>query len=195
MTDFARAGHPLDDRDGLPVVGQMPERQAPADEPDNFAEIFRAHAAFVWRVLRRQGVRDADAEDATQEVFLVVHRRLHEYEERGAIRAWLFTICRQIASHHRRASERLERKQQALMFTSGGETNPQDVVERAEAAALVRNFLDGLDEPHATVFYLAEIEGMTAPEVAAATGVNLNTVYSRMRAARKRFEEAIGQRS
>jgi RNA polymerase sigma-70 factor, ECF subfamily len=193
MTDFARAGHSPNDRDVPPVVGQMPEHQAPTAEPDNFAQIFRAHAAFVWRVLRRQGLGDADAEDATQEVFLVVHRRLGEYEERGAIRAWLFTICRQVASHHRRTNDRTERKQQALMLTTDDRANPHDLVERSEAVALVRRFLDGLDEAHATVFYLAEIEGMTAPEVASATGVNLNTVYGRLRSARKRFEEALGE--
>ena len=193
MTDSARTGHPPNGRDGLPVVGPMPKSHAPAAEPDRFAEIFRAHADFVWRGLLRQGVPSADAEDATQEVFLVVHRRLHEYEERGTIRAWLFSICRQVASHHRRANQRIDRKQRALMVTSGTEADPHDVVERTEAVAIVRDFLQALDEAHATVFYLAEIEGMTAPEVAATIGVNLNTVYGRLRTARKRFEEAVGE--
>jgi RNA polymerase sigma-70 factor (ECF subfamily) len=195
MTDSTRAGHLRDGKGRLSAVIAMPKQAAPADRAQRVAEIFEAHADFVWRVLRRQGVHEADAEDATQEVFLVVHRKLDDYEDRGALRAWLFTICRQVASHHHRSTGRRERKERALFAAA---MEPPDVhanARRAEAAAVVRSFLDTLDEPHATVFYLCEIEGMTAPEVSSALSVNLNTIYGRLRAARREFEIFLQQQS
>ena len=58
---------------------------------------------------------------------------------------------------------------------------------------MVENLLELLDPDKRRVFLLAEVEGMTAPEIAAAEGVNLNTVYARLRAARMRFEKAIAR--
>jgi RNA polymerase sigma-70 factor (ECF subfamily) len=161
----------------------------------DITEIFNDHADFVWRSLRRLGLGDADAEDALQEVFLVVHRRLPDYEERGALRAWLYTISRQVAGHYHRSRTRLERREQAAQFI--GEpygSDPHEAALRAEAAATVNAFLSELDEPQAAVFHLSEIEGLSAPEVSTALGVKLNTVYGRLRLARKRFEDFLRRR-
>lgn len=178
------------------VAHRMPEADSVSlPQSPELAEIFHAHADFVWRALRRLGVSDSDAEDAVQEVFLVVCRRLADYEERGAIRAWLFAISRQVASHYRRSALRIERKHQALPTDGVSSSDPQEAAMRAEAVALVHVFLSELDEAQAMVFYLAEVEGMTAPEVAAALGVKLNTVYGRLRLARKRFEAMLRRTS
>lgn len=193
MTDEAASGHPkaVSPRS---AVARFAVRSSPASvtRSEPFALLFRTHADFVWRVLKRLGVPDAEAEDALQEVFLVVARRLPEYEERGAIRAWLFSIARQMAAHVRRANLRRERKHQALLQPHAF-GDPQQAAERNQALALVRNFLATLDESQAMVFYLCEIEGMTAPEIAAALNVNLNTVYGRLRLSRKRFETMLAQ--
>jgi RNA polymerase sigma-70 factor (ECF subfamily) len=166
-------------------------RQRVEPEPTlDFARVFDAHATFVWRVLRRLGVPDADAEDAVQDVFIVVHAKRREYEERGSIRSWLFAISRQVASHRRRSVARRERTRASLP-EAPPQANPQELAMRGEAVALVQAFLSQLDEPQAIVFYLADVEGMTAPEIAGALDVNLNTVYGRLRVARQRFEAFI----
>ena len=170
-----------------------PERVDP-QPPLEFARVFDAHATFVWRVLRRLGVPDADAEDAVQEVFIVVHGKLGSYEERGSIRSWLFTISRQIASHRRRSAARRERTQAALPEAPPPD-DPQHLAMRSEAVALVNDFLSELDEAQAMVFYLADVEGMTAPEIAASLDVKLNTVYGRLRTARLRFEAFVERRT
>ena len=156
----------------------------------DLARVFDAHATFVWRVLRRLGVPDADAEDAVQEVFIVVHAKGGEYEERGSIRSWLFAISRQVASHRRRSAARREHTR-ALLPEAVQPANPQELAMRAEAVALVNAFLSRLDENQAIVFYLADVEGMTAPEIATSLDVNLNTVYGRLRLARQRFEAFV----
>lgn len=69
-------------------------------------EIYEEHADFVWRTLRRLGVPEGDAPDATQEVFLAVHRTLAQFEGRSSIATWLFTICRSVERDRRRRAHR-----------------------------------------------------------------------------------------
>jgi RNA polymerase sigma-70 factor (ECF subfamily) len=106
------------------------------------------------------------------------------------MRAWLFSISRQVSSHYHRGVKRSEARHRGLVVSS---TAPdlEEVVARREAEQLVSGFLDQLEEPQRLVFYLADIEGLTAPEIASALDVNLNTVYGRLRQARKRFELVV----
>src|SRR5262245_41974643 len=82
------------------------------------AKIFAEHADFVWRSLRRLGVPTADVDDALQEVFLVVHRRLDGYEDRGLMRAWLFSISRQVSSHYHRGVRRSEERHRGIVVSA-----------------------------------------------------------------------------
>lgn len=158
------------------------------------ARVFDQQADFVWRVLKRLGTPSADLEDALQEVFLVVARKLPDYQERGEMRGWLFAIARQVQQHALRSRLRRERRERQPL--PGSEhVDPHAALERSEAARFVELFLEELDEAQATVFFLAEIEGMTAPEIAASVGATLNTVYSRLRLARARFERALRSRN
>jgi RNA polymerase sigma-70 factor (ECF subfamily) len=186
VTDSAHPGHSVR---MLAVAPYPAEHDDMADPAPAIDDIFQEHADFVWRALRRAGLSASDAEDALQDVFLVVHRRLTEYEERGLMRAWLLSISRQVAGHHRRSANRHLRKAAALAETHPASDSLGDGSERLEAVAFVRAFLAQLDPGQADVFSLVELEEMTAPEVAAVLGVKLNTVYSRLRLARKRFEE------
>jgi RNA polymerase sigma-70 factor (ECF subfamily) len=159
-----------------------------------FANLFMAHAGFVWRVLRRIGVPEADAEDVLQEVFLVVHNKLARYEEHGSLRAWLFAISRQVARGHRRSQARRERRESSPPPPDPC-GDPHEAAVRREAAAIVRAFLERIDQDRAIVFFLADVEGMAVPEIALSLNVNPNTVYGRLRAARAQFEEFIGKRT
>ena len=185
MTDSPGDGH-------LKSV-EMPAIIAPGRRPgldQELTRLFRDNAAFVWRSLRRLGLDPAAAEDGVQEVFCVVHRRLPEFDDRGSLRAWLFAIVRRVAAHDRRARSRREaRLRQVPEPAPGG--SPEDVTARQEAAALVVAVLDRMDAPHRTVFSLAELEELTAPEIAAALEIPLNTVYSRLRNGRRKFARLV----
>jgi RNA polymerase sigma-70 factor (ECF subfamily) len=151
-------------------------------------ELFRTHFDFVWRVLRRYGLSEAEAEDGVQEIFLVLASEFDRvYEERGALRAWLFAIARNLANHVRRANSRRERRHEQCDSPLPA-ADPHALAERRQTLALVERFLASLDEDQALVFFLSEIEEMSAPEIASALGVALSTVYGRQRLARKRFE-------
>ena len=170
----------------------MPATSADPGET-TLADVYRAHAGFVWRVVRRLGVPEAALEDVVHDVFLVVHRRLHEYDGRAALTTWLFGIARGVAANHRRGAQRADRKLAVVPPPAEG-IDPETGAARNEAAEFVRAFLDGLDEERRLLFHLADVEGMKVPEIAEAMGLNLNTAYSRLRATRELFQRALAER-
>ena len=153
----------------------------------SFDEVYAQHFAFVWRILRTFGVAEAALEDAAQDVFVVVHRRLPEFEGRAAITTWLFAISRRVALSYRRRVTRTE----PLADEPAGSADTFAALSRAEAAATVMAILDTLDEDKRVVFALVELEQMSVPEVARLLDLNLNTAYSRLRLARHAFELAV----
>ena len=179
------------------AVALRPEPNAPAAgmTAPGFAAVYEQHFDFVWRSLRRLGVPEASMDDAAQDLFIVVHRRLAEFAGRSSLRTWLFGIALRVAGDYRR---RLRRKgaplrplPDALPDTS--RPGPYEALARREAARVVDGLLDELDDAKRAVFVLAELEQMTAPEIAEVLEVNVNTVYSRLRAARADFERAVAR--
>jgi RNA polymerase sigma-70 factor (ECF subfamily) len=178
---------------------QMPALAHAVDPPavavPSFDEVYEQHAAFVWRVLRTFGVSDAQIEDAVQDVFVVVHRRLAEWEGRAAITTWLFAIARRVASHYRRAAGRAQRTEaidEAAPIVDAASTFEE--ASRNEAAALLVEVLAELDDAKRELLILVELEQIPIPDVAAHLGVPLNTAYSRLRLARKAFTAALAKR-
>jgi RNA polymerase sigma-70 factor (ECF subfamily) len=160
----------------------------------SFDEVYEAHFAFVWRVLRTFGVPDTALEDAAQDVFVVVHRRLSEFEGRAAVTTWLFAIARRIACTHRR---KLGRDNRSEPISDDDFAAPNDTfaaLSRAQAAATVLAILDTMDDEKRAVFALVELEQLSVPEVAKLLDLNLNTTYSRLRMARQVFETKVRAR-
>jgi RNA polymerase sigma-70 factor (ECF subfamily) len=169
------------------------ESSGPARPTVELDRVFRTHFAFVWRVLRRFGLSETEADDGVQEVFLVVAQKLETYEERGAMRAWLFTVARQVASHARRADSR-RRRRDYLYPLPASAPDPYEMAERHEATVVVERFLNELgkeSEDQALAFYLSEIEGLSATEIAAALGLPISTVYGRQRLSRREFQSFV----
>lgn len=159
----------------------------------DFQTVYSQHVGFVWRVLRGMGVSDAVVEDAVQDVFIVVHRRLAEFDGRHSIRSWLFAIAYRVAREQRR---KVRRTQDQLPFEHqirDGAPTPAESAEQAEALQLACELLEQLDDEKRTVLVLTEIEGMTAPEIAEVTGTQLNTVYTRLRRARLQLNQAMAK--
>jgi len=174
---------------GSPPVRAVSREDEP-DGYDRFEGLYAAHFRFVWRTLRALGVPAAATDDAAQDVFLVVHRRLDDYDDRLPIRGWLFGIARNVARRHR---ERARREPPLHLVGEG--RGIDDAMQLREAATFVERFLDTLDDDQRAVFVLAQLEGLTAPEIAESLGVNPNTVYSRLRTARLKFEKAVARQA
>ncbi len=155
-----------------------------------FDAAYRAHFGFVWRVLARQGVPDAALEDAAQEVFMVAHRHWGAWDGRASIRAYLFGVARRVAATSRRTHQRQRNKLEALP-PRAPEVALDDQFEDRERLDHLAAAIGRLDRDRRDVFVLSDIEGLSAPEIADALGCKLNTVYSRLRRARRDVIEAM----
>jgi RNA polymerase sigma-70 factor (ECF subfamily) len=159
-----------------------------------FEALYDEHVGFVWRTLRGMGVPKELVPDAAQDVFVVVHRKLADFDGRFAFKTWLFQIIYRVVCEYRRAARKAatqESLDRVPALSAPGSGDPQ---MRHEASSLLAELLAGLDEDKRIVLLLAEVEEMTAPEIAAATRTPLNTVYTRLRRARAELSTALEKR-
>jgi RNA polymerase sigma-70 factor (ECF subfamily) len=149
------------------------------------------HSAFVWRSLVRLGVPRADAEDAAQQVFLVAARRLGDIES-GREAAFLFSTALRIASRARRTQQRRrEVLEDAPCERVDPAPDPEEMMDRARARAMLDAILDTMPLEQRAVFVLFELEQMTTANIAALLDLPAGTVASRLRRAREHFQAAV----
>lgn len=154
--------------------------------PPDVTALFKQHHRFVWRVLSHLGVQAADLEDALQEVFVVVHRRLRDYRDQDKVRAWLYAICVRVARGFRRSLLRRRIQFGGAAPEQGREARQPEDIARQQALQLAQRLLDALPEKQRAVFLLYEVEQMPMSEVAIALNCPLQTAYARLRKARER---------
>ena len=167
---------------------------ARAFAPPSFDYVYAGELAFVWRSARRLGVREAAVEDVVQEIFVVVHRQLPEFEGRSSLKTWLFGITLRVVRDHLRSARRKATcGDEELASVRDHRPGPSDHAERSEAVRLLHALLDELDDARREVFVMAELEQMTVPEIAEVLGLNVNTTYARLRLARQEVEQALAR--
>jgi RNA polymerase sigma-70 factor (ECF subfamily) len=166
--------------------------------PD-FDTLYEENLKYIWRATRRLGVDPADSDDVVQEVFVVAHRRLPEFEGRAELRTWLYKILVRVVRHYFRSQQRKPGHRpaatldelEALRDPHGN--GPAEAVERQDAVRVLDGLLARLDAQKREVFVLAEIEQLSAVAIAEILGENVNTIYSRLRSARQEFERAVAR--
>jgi len=174
---------------------------APAPEgtegvaPITFREVYDAHFAFVWRSLRRLGIRESDVADVAQEVFLVVHRKLPEFEGRSKITTWLFGIALRVARDRQRlaSAKRQVSDESAILERADESADVHAKAERRESLALLESILDSMPMEQRAVFCLFELEGLTTTEIAELCEIPIGTVYTRLRLAREAFQAKLAR--
>jgi RNA polymerase sigma-70 factor (ECF subfamily) len=167
----------------------------------SFTDFYQAHVGYALSRARGLGVEDAGVDDVVQRVFWVASRRFHEFRPRyaqGSAKAWVLAILRRVVSEHRRSLRRNGRLFEGShaepdLLADSRQAGPHDDLVRAEAARLVRQVVEEFEEDKRVVFVLAEYENLTVAEIASALGANVNTVASRLRAARRDFERAAAR--
>lgn len=160
-------------------------------------EIYEQHVDFVWRTLRRLGISEADARDATQDVFLLVHQNLPEFRGQSSLKTWLFAIARSVARRRR-----LQLRRGPDLYVEGGVEDELDLsadiqrdAEHNEQLALLAAILAPLPAEQRSVFILFEIEEWTGQEISDVIGAPLGTVYSRLDLARKAFRAGLARQT
>lgn len=173
-----------------PAIGSM---VAPAAAPDKmpFSQLFTEHFRYVYNTLRRLGVHGNDLEDSTHDVFLAVYRHLSEWDPARPVRPWLFAFAYRTASTHRRQARRRHEFTDSDLEALSTEPDPLERLVEARQLVLVQNALLAVALEQRAVFILHELDETPMPETAQALGIPLNTGYSRLRTARRKFDAAL----
>lgn len=166
---------------------------SPGDQP-TFDEVYERYFPFVWRSLAVLGVPESRLEDASQDVFVAVHGGLERFEGRSRLTTWLYGIARNVAHEHirRRIRERKEAEELAHVPAREVET-PEDEARTAESRRILLELLGQLDPAKREIFALVEIEQVPVKDVAEMLKLKENTVWSRLRLARREFQEQVAR--
>lgn len=165
-----------------------------ADGSLSSADLFRQYAPFVASFLLRMGISRTDLDDVMQEVFLVAHRLGGYTPGPAKPTTYLASIASRAAITHRRKQRvrSFVRPNDELVGNAGGDAQtPEGAVLEQGRIALLNAALERLDDDKRTVLVLAELQGETVVAIAAGLGIPVDTAYSRLRAARKLFREAV----
>jgi RNA polymerase sigma-70 factor, ECF subfamily len=159
-----------------------------------FRALYEAHVNFVWRALRRLGVREADLTDLTQKVFLTAFTKLSEFEGRSQLSSWLFGIAQRVASDYRRSAfVRREVVTDSAQFDRYAQA-VSDLAEHGDQkkrASVAEAILAKLPEEQRLVFVLFELEEMSGEQIAELLSLSVGTVRSRLRLARALFRREV----
>jgi RNA polymerase sigma-70 factor (ECF subfamily) len=154
------------------------------DEARAFAQLYHRYKhrvyAYCYRLLRHP----QNAEDATQETFLKIHRSYHQLEKPASLQSWVFSIARNEAfTILRRAKpvEELEKADDQIW----DEENPLDRIVERERAAVVQHCLGLLKPAYRELLILREYEHLSYSEIAVVTGSSESAVKSALFKARK----------
>jgi RNA polymerase sigma-70 factor, ECF subfamily len=156
-----------------------------------FDRVYEEHLPFVWRVLAGLGVPESRLEDAAQDVFVIVHGKLGEFEGRSKLTTWLYSIARHVALEQRRKLARDRRREREIagpVLDDAAAPTPEQETDAAEARRVLLDLLGRLDPAKREVFVLVEIEQVPVRDVARLLKIKENTAWSRLRLARAEFE-------
>lgn len=157
-----------------------------------FEQIYAKYFNFVWAMVRHYGVHPDYVADAVQDVFVVVHTKLHTLIQAESTRSWLHGIVRRVASGYRRKRHNLivDIPLEPLPEANTSLT-PAEQAERNERLLRLSTLLRTIEPAKRKVFVMCELEEFTCPEIAEVLDIPLTTVYSRLRRARAAFEKAL----
>jgi RNA polymerase sigma-70 factor (ECF subfamily) len=178
----------------IPVLHEVVTHRtrAPSTGSKRFSELFERMAPLVWGTLRHLGVREADLPDLCQEVFVVVHRRLPDFDEsRSSLQTWIYGICLRRASQYRRRAAHLREVSEAEVQEPSLIADQESALERKRAREWLDVALERVGEHHRTVFVLYEMEELPMKTIAAVLGCPLQTAYFRLHRARDEVEKAF----
>jgi RNA polymerase sigma-70 factor (ECF subfamily) len=170
---------------GNKVTGEQPLFASEEDRL-RLARMFATYHTTVWRLLRRRGLPEDEAADATQETFLIAAGRLADIEE-GSERAFLIGTARRVAHTLGRKTFRWQLDEDMDQRVSSA----RDAGDERADLQLCDIALSKMNPELAEAFVLYELEGLSSSEIAALLEIPLGSVASRLRRAREQFRDAV----
>ncbi len=170
------------------AVGRTLEIDAGAERLD---QLYRRFSRRVRWVARARGVPESALDDVVHDVFLRIFRKLRDRDADVPLASWVDAIARNVAFSHRRTSARRVLRD-ATASAPAALLSPDEALARKDAWRALQQFLEALDPEQREAFVLCDVLQTPVPEIARTTEVKLNTVYSRVRLARRRFAQTFG---
>lgn len=164
----------------------------PGERDALLAELLRRHHATVWRMLRQLGVAPHKVDDAAQDVFIVIARKLEQIEPGKERRYILNSAIRIAANYRRRGWERHEVSAEEFVVEQRDPSPEADqLLDRKRFREALDVVLDGWPVEIRVAFVLFELDGLSVQEIADLTETKLGTVASRLRRGRELFLGAV----
>ncbi|MEW5896022.1 MAG: sigma-70 family RNA polymerase sigma factor [Candidatus Omnitrophota bacterium] len=169
---------------------EIPEdiiRKAAQGDPAAFEAIYRTHGRFVFNVARRIVRTSDDAEEVTQEVFILLHRKLRSFGFHSSLKTWVYriTINTAINMSKKWTKERANTVKYEDWMDSPVSSQTHDDIDRDYHEKTVDALLHSLTPDHRACIVLRNIEGLSYQEIAEVMNININTVRSRLKRARE----------
>lgn len=161
----------------------------------SFEAVYSQYVGFVRASGRRLGAEPSVLDDLVQDVFMVIHMRLHTLRHPQALRSWIYCVVRYAVSSHRRS---LRSRRVAMTFSDDCELashdpTPFQVAQANEELGHVAQALAKLNTRKREVFALVSFEEMTVDQAATSLRIPPNTAHTRLRAARREFAAAFAR--
>jgi RNA polymerase sigma-70 factor (ECF subfamily) len=173
-------------------VGSEPSSSAATP----FVDFFESYSEYVWRSVRRFGVREGDADDAAQQVLMVAARKYDSITP-GSERAFLTQTALRVAATLRRtyARRREDARELSLEAYDLADRGPasDELLNMRQAREQLDAILDEIPFDLRAVFVLHELEEETMADIASTLGIPKGTVASRLRRARTLFYESVAR--
>ncbi len=167
----------------------MPEKTSAL--ADSYWRTVAPETAWIHRQVRRLGVRDADLDDATQEVLVDLYRKWESFETGRSLRAWVFGFVVNVVGNYLRRPHIRREDLTDELEAPDGRPGADEQIASAESRALVVEALHSVDFERRSVFVMSEIEELPMSEIATTLAIPVNTAYSRLRLARREFAAAV----
>ena len=159
----------------------------------SFDQIYTAWYDDVSRWIRAMGGPEAEREDLVQDVFVVVHRRLDDFDGQN-LAGWLYQIARRRVRDFRRllwVKNLITRRSplpEGLVLVG---PSPVEDLETKEKRLLLETLLEKLNESERAALVLFEVEGYSGQQIAAIQEVPINTVWARIHKARRKLQQSL----
>lgn len=165
-----------------------------------FETLVRRHEGRIFRMLMRMlGTRE-EAEDATQETFLSIHRHGHRFRREARFSTFLYRVAANAALNRRRSLGRARARERELAVRQAAgddlpstPRDPEGAATGAEAQRQVQHALMALAPDLRAAVVLYDIEGQSYREIAEVLGVPEGTVKSRIHRGRQALREELRQ--
>ncbi|OHB75264.1 MAG: hypothetical protein A2W31_06960 [Planctomycetes bacterium RBG_16_64_10] len=145
----------------------------------DLAQLVREHHAVVYRYAYRLSGSAADAEDLTQQVFLVVQQKLDQLRDEHKVRSWLFAILRNCFLMTRRHRQPVLAGDLAIDLTSLPEL-PDETDDEPIDLARLQMALDAVPDELKLVLMMFYFEQQSYRQIAEALAIPMGTVMSRL---------------